>query len=73
MSVEFTLNGETGDMPKGARVIDLVVELELQTLPLNIKINNKRLMRKEWQQEIQGGDRIEIGQLVPQSCVTVPY
>ena len=71
MSVDFTLNGESCNMPKGMRLTDLIKELDLNDLPLTIKINSKRLMRKDWQQEIQAADRVEIGQAIPHSCVTV--
>ena len=72
MSINFTLNGGPYDMPEGSRITDLVNELELGTLPLTIKVNGKRLMlRKDWQQEIQPDDRVEIGQSIPHSCVTI--
>ena len=71
MSVDFMLNGELSNMPKGSRLTDLLAELELKDIPVTIKVNGKRLMRKDWQQEIQAQDRIEIGQAIPHSCVTV--
>lgn len=72
MSVDFTLNTEPCNMPKGSRITDLVNKLELGALPLTIKVNGKRLiLRKDWQQEIQAGDRVEIGQAIPHSCVTI--
>lgn len=71
MSVDFTLNGEPNNMPQGAKLTDLLVALELNNLPVTIKVNGKRLMRKDWQQEIQAGDRVEIGQAIPHSCVTL--
>lgn len=71
MSVDFTLNGDASSLPKGSALSDLLVELELNNTPVNIKVNGKRLMRKDWQQEIQPGDRIEINLAIPHSCVTV--
>jgi thiamine biosynthesis protein ThiS len=72
MSVDFTLNGEPSNMPKGTQLTGLLAELELSETPVTIKVNGKRLMRKDWHQEIQAGDRIEIGLAIPHSCVTVP-
>lgn len=72
MSIDFTLNNEPCNMPKGSSVNDLVKKLELGALPLTIKVNGKRLvLRKDWQQEIQPEDRVEIGQAIPHSCVTI--
>ncbi len=73
MSVNFMLNGTPSDMPKGSLLTDLVKALDLNNLPLTIKMNGKRLMRQDWQQEIQAGDRVEIGQAIPHSCVTVVH
>lgn len=72
MSVDFMLNGELSNMPKGTRLTGLLVELELSDTPVTIKVNGKRLMRKDWQQEIQAGDRVDIGLAIPHSCITVP-
>ncbi len=71
MSVDFTVNGELCDRPKGTHLADLIADLELNDTPLTIKINGKRVMRKDWRQEIQAGDRIEIGLSIPVSCATV--
>lgn len=71
MTVDFTLNGDASSLPKGSTLTDLLVELELSNTPVTIKVNGKRLMRKDWQQEIQAGDRIDIGLSIPHSCVTV--
>ncbi|RJX31510.1 MAG: sulfur carrier protein ThiS [Oxalobacter sp.] len=72
MSVDFTLNGEPSTMPQGTHLNGLLKELELNNTPVTIKVNGKRLMRKDWQQAIQAGDRIEIGLSIPHSCITVP-
>lgn len=71
MSVDFTLNGEPCNLPKGSLVKDLVKELELGELPLTIKVNGKRLMRHDWKQEILAEDVVEINQAIPHSCVTI--
>ena len=71
MSVDFTLNGTPSNMPEGTTLTNLLAVLELNDLPVTIKVNGKRLMRKDWQHEIQAGDRVEIGQAIPHSCVTI--
>jgi sulfur carrier protein ThiS len=70
MSVEFMVNGELCDRPKGTQLVDLIVELELNNTPVTVKINRNWAGRKDWHQEIQAGDRIDIGLSVPVSCVT---
>ena len=71
MSVDFTVNGELFDMPKGTSVANLLTELDLNKTPVTTKINGKMLMRKDRQQEIQAGDQVDIRLSVPVSCVTV--
>ena len=73
MSVDFRLNGESSNMPKGTQLTDLLVELELNNTPVTIKVNGKRLMRKDFHYEIQTGDQIDVGLAIPQSCVTVVH
>lgn len=70
MSVDFTVNGEPFDLPKGSKLADLIEELELSNTLITIKINKKTVMRKDRHQEIQAEDCIEIGLLIPNSCFT---
>lgn len=70
MSVDFSVNGELYSMPKGSSLADLITELEVNNIPVTIKINRKTIMRGAWHQEIQAEDRIEIARSIPNSCFT---
>jgi len=70
MSVDFTVNGELCNRPKGTSLADLIIELELNKTHVTTKINRRMVLRKTWNEEIQEGDRIEINLSVPHSCVT---
>ena len=71
MTIEFTMNGESIALPAGSTLHDLRRDLDLGNTPVTIKINRLMVMRKNWHQEIQTGDRVEINLAVPVSCVTV--
>ncbi len=70
MSVEFTVNGELCDRPKGTKLADFIAELKLNKTHVTVKINRKWTGRKDWHQELQAGDCVDISLSVPMSCAS---
>jgi thiamine biosynthesis protein ThiS len=60
-TIEIIVNGEARHAPTGARVTDLVEQLELAPERLAIELNLSILPRSKWADtELQSGDRLEI-------------
>ncbi len=59
--IEIVVNGEACRVAAGARVPDLVRELQLTPERLAIELNRDILPRSRWAEtELQPGDRLEI-------------
>jgi thiamine biosynthesis protein ThiS len=60
-TIEVIVNGETHQALAGARVTDLVEQLELAPERLAIELNLSILPRPKWAEtELKPGDRLEI-------------
>ena len=60
-TIEITVNGEARRLSPGARVTDLVKQLELASERLAIELNLSILPRAKWAEtELRSGDRLEI-------------
>jgi thiamine biosynthesis protein ThiS len=60
-TIEITVNGEARRLSPGARVTDLVNQLELAPERLAIELNLSILPRAKWAEtELRSGDRLEI-------------
>jgi thiamine biosynthesis protein ThiS len=60
-TIEITVNGEARQMSRGARVMDLVKQLELAPERLAIELNLSILPRAKWAEtELKSGDRLEL-------------
>jgi len=60
-TIEITVNGESRRLSPGARVTDLVKQLELAPERLAIELNLSILPRAKWAEtELRSGDRLEI-------------
>jgi thiamine biosynthesis protein ThiS len=60
-TIEVIVNGEAHQAPLGARVTDLVKQLELAPERLAIELNLSILPRSKWTEtELRSGDRLEI-------------
>lgn len=60
-TIEIIVNGEARQSPSGARVTDLVKQLELAPERLAIELNLSILPRSKWAEtELRSGDRLEI-------------
>jgi len=59
--IEITVNGQTHRINPGARVTDLIKQLELAQERLAIELNISILPRAKWAEtELRPGDRLEI-------------
>jgi thiamine biosynthesis protein ThiS len=59
--VQIKVNGETREMPDGARLKDLVASLNLAAERIAIELNQEVVRRGEWANtELREGDRVEI-------------
>ncbi|HZF37934.1 MAG TPA: sulfur carrier protein ThiS, partial [Blastocatellia bacterium] len=55
------VNGEASQMSQGARITDLVKQLELAPERLAIELNLSILPRAKWvETELRSGDRLEV-------------
>ena len=70
MSVDFTVNGEPCSLPNGSSLSDLMEDVETGGHAITIQVNRKPVLQKNWSQEIQAGDRVEIALSIPNSCFT---
>jgi thiamine biosynthesis protein ThiS len=60
-TIEITVNGDAHQVGLGARVTDLVKQLELAPERLAIELNLSILPRAKWAEtELKPGDRLEI-------------
>lgn len=60
-TIEIIVNGDAHQAPVGARVTDLVKQLEFAPERLAIELNLSILPRAKWAEtELKPGDRIEI-------------
>jgi sulfur carrier protein len=60
-TIEITVNGEARQMSQGARVMDLVKQLELAPERLAIELNLSILPRAKWAEtELKPGDKLEV-------------
>jgi thiamine biosynthesis protein ThiS len=60
-TIEIIVNGDSHQAPVGARVTDLVKQLELAPERLAIELNLSILPRAKWAEtELRSGDRLEI-------------
>ncbi|HEX5080537.1 MAG TPA: sulfur carrier protein ThiS [Blastocatellia bacterium] len=60
-TIEITVNGEARQMSRGARVMDLVKQLELAPERLAIELNLSILPRAKWAEtELKPGDKLEV-------------
>jgi thiamine biosynthesis protein ThiS len=60
-TIEITVNGEARQIDQGARVTDLIKQLELTPERLAIELNLSILPRAKWAEtELRPGDRLEI-------------
>jgi thiamine biosynthesis protein ThiS len=60
-TIEIIVNGDRHQTPLGARVTDLVKQLELAPERLAIELNLSILPRAKWAEtELRSGDRLEI-------------
>jgi thiamine biosynthesis protein ThiS len=60
-TIEIIVNGDLRQTPLGARVTDLVKELELAPERLAIELNLSILPRVKWAEtELKPGDRLEV-------------
>jgi thiamine biosynthesis protein ThiS len=60
-TIEIIVNGETRQSPAGARVTDLVKQLDLAPERLAIELNLSILPRAKWAEtELRSGDKLEI-------------
>jgi thiamine biosynthesis protein ThiS len=60
-TIEIIVNSEARHTPTGARVTDLVKQLELAPERLAIELNLSILPRSKWAEtELRSGDRLEI-------------
>jgi thiamine biosynthesis protein ThiS len=60
-TIEIIVNGEARETPVGARVTDLVKQLDLAPERLAIELNLSILPRSKWADtELRSGDRLEI-------------
>jgi len=59
--IEITVNGEAHQINPGARVTELIKQLELAQERLAIELNKSILPRAKWAEtELRAGDRLEI-------------
>lgn len=60
-TIEIIVNGDARQVSQGARVTDLVIQLELAPERLAIELNLSILPRAKWAEtELRSGDRLEI-------------
>ena len=60
-TIEVIVNGDSHPLSQGARVTDLVRQLELAPERLAIELNLSILPRAKWAEtELKSGDRLEI-------------
>jgi sulfur carrier protein len=60
-TIEITVNGEARQMSQGARITELIKQLELAPERLAIELNLSILPRAKWAEtELKSGDRLEI-------------
>ena len=60
-TIEITVNGEAHQLSLGARVTDLIKQLDLAPERLAIELNLSILPRAKWAEiELKPGDRLEI-------------
>ncbi len=60
-TIKIIINGETHQVSRGARVTDLIKQLELTPERLAVELNLSILPRAKWAEtELRPGDRLEI-------------
>ena len=60
-TIEIIVNGDAHQVNPGARVTDLIKQLELAQERLAIELNHSILPRAKWAEtELRSGDRLEI-------------
>lgn len=60
-TIEITINGDTHQVNQGARITDLIKQLELTPERLAIELNLSILPRAKWAEtELKPGDKLEV-------------